>query len=165
MVSIKLTSVLHIKSLEEDKVKHKTTLKLLKRICEEVTERNSTPDIAHNFYKATIVATIKDNPQVIQEVLAYFPQAIWSSMGGYGIIQMAIISRSENVYNLLVHQMRVNISLHKVLKDKDQNNLLHLAAKLPPIHKLNEVSGAALQMQREMQWYKVKILYILNINV
>ncbi|KAK1409062.1 hypothetical protein QVD17_41345 [Tagetes erecta] len=35
--------------------------------------------------------------------------------------------------------------------DKDGNNLLHLAAQLAPIHKLNVLSGAALQMQREFQ--------------
>ncbi|CAA2990513.1 Ankyrin repeat-containing protein At3g12360 [Olea europaea subsp. europaea] len=34
------------------------------------------------------------------------------------------------------------------------NNILHLAAKLAPSSRLNSVSGAALQMQRELQWFK-----------
>lgn len=33
--------------------------------------------------------------------------------------------------------------------------MLHLACKLAPTHRLNCVSGAALQMQREIQWFKV----------
>ncbi|GJU27487.1 ankyrin repeat family protein, partial [Tanacetum coccineum] len=145
---------LHIKNLKEDKLKHKTALKLLKRICEEVIERNNTFDIAHHFFNATTLATKKDNPEVIEELLGYFPQAIWSNMDGYFIMQVATINRCEKVYNLLVHHMRRNMSLHKVMKDNNGNNLLHLAGKLAPVHKLNEVSGAALQMQRELQWFK-----------
>ncbi|XP_028758945.1 ankyrin repeat-containing protein ITN1-like [Neltuma alba] len=34
------------------------------------------------------------------------------------------------------------------------NNLLHLAASLAPDSYLNSISGAALQMQRELQWFK-----------
>ncbi|XP_059635946.1 uncharacterized protein LOC132278151 [Cornus florida] len=34
------------------------------------------------------------------------------------------------------------------------NTILHLAGKLAPPHKLNLVSGAALQMQCELQWFK-----------
>ncbi|KAF5800707.1 putative PGG domain-containing protein [Helianthus annuus] len=52
--------------------------------------------------------------------------------------------------------MNINLFLHKIMKDKDGNNLLHLAAQLAPIHKLNVVSGAALQMQRELQWFKLR---------
>ncbi|KAI3830626.1 hypothetical protein MKX03_016458 [Papaver bracteatum] len=39
-------------------------------------------------------------------------------------------------------------------EDKSYNTLLHYAAKLAPLAKLNLVSGAALQMQRELQWFK-----------
>jgi len=35
------------------------------------------------------------------------------------------------------------------------NNLLHLAAHLGPLSDLNLRPGAALQMQREIQWFKV----------
>ncbi|KAF6139442.1 hypothetical protein GIB67_026284, partial [Kingdonia uniflora] len=38
--------------------------------------------------------------------------------------------------------------------DKCKNTILHLAAKLAPVSQLNLVSGAALQMQRELQWFK-----------
>ncbi|KAG8367166.1 hypothetical protein BUALT_Bualt16G0044300 [Buddleja alternifolia] len=40
------------------------------------------------------------------------------------------------------------------LWDNGGNSLLHLCATLAPPHKLNLVSGAALQMQRELQWFK-----------
>ncbi|KAH7851740.1 hypothetical protein Vadar_015925 [Vaccinium darrowii] len=40
------------------------------------------------------------------------------------------------------------------LKDDSRNTFLHLAGRLPPPNKLTQVSGAALQMQRELQWFK-----------
>lgn len=38
--------------------------------------------------------------------------------------------------------------------DPHGNNILHLAGQLPLSDRLNLVSGAALQMQRELQWFK-----------
>ncbi|KAM0040220.1 hypothetical protein Hdeb2414_s0012g00391261 [Helianthus debilis subsp. tardiflorus] len=50
------------------------------------------------------------------------------------------------------------MSIMKILSWKTRiKNLLYLAAKLVPEDKLNKVTGAALQMQRELQWFKVKM--------
>nr|GEU93882.1 ankyrin repeat-containing domain, PGG domain protein [Tanacetum cinerariifolium] len=40
------------------------------------------------------------------------------------------------------------------LDDAAQESALHLVAKLAPFHRLNVVTGAALQMQRELQWFE-----------
>lgn len=39
--------------------------------------------------------------------------------------------------------------------DASNNNILHLAAELPPPARLRVISDAALQMQRELQLFKV----------
>ncbi|KAF3961104.1 hypothetical protein CMV_014244 [Castanea mollissima] len=39
-------------------------------------------------------------------------------------------------------------------KDKNNNNILHLAGNLAPLSRLQIVSGAALQMQRELLWFQ-----------
>ncbi|KAJ0080796.1 hypothetical protein Patl1_12182 [Pistacia atlantica] len=39
-------------------------------------------------------------------------------------------------------------------QDKSGNNILHLAGKLPHLCQLNRIPGAALKMQRELQWFK-----------
>ncbi|KAJ0016736.1 hypothetical protein Pint_12056 [Pistacia integerrima] len=39
-------------------------------------------------------------------------------------------------------------------QDKSENNILHLAGKLAPLYQLNRIPGAALKMQRELQWFK-----------
>ncbi|KAJ6323132.1 hypothetical protein OIU77_012881 [Salix suchowensis] len=41
-----------------------------------------------------------------------------------------------------------------MVQDSNGDTMLHLAAKLSPPSQLARISGAALQMQRELQWYK-----------
>ncbi|CAB4299285.1 unnamed protein product [Prunus armeniaca] len=56
-------------------------------------------------------------------------------------------------------------SLRKLL-DASGNDMLHLAGMLSPTEKLDRISGAALQMQRERQWFKeVKSLVVLPSGV
>nr|GFC42330.1 ankyrin repeat-containing protein ITN1-like [Tanacetum cinerariifolium] len=57
------------------------------------------------------------------------------------------------VYNLL-YQMSEHKNVYKTIKDPFGNNLLHLAARLAPTSKLSLISGAVLQIQRELQWFK-----------
>ncbi|GJR15371.1 ribonuclease H-like domain-containing protein [Tanacetum coccineum] len=40
------------------------------------------------------------------------------------------------------------------LDDAKNKNALHMVAKLAPFHRLNVATGAALQMQRELQWFQ-----------
>uniref|UniRef100_A0A6N2LPU8 PGG domain-containing protein n=1 Tax=Salix viminalis TaxID=40686 RepID=A0A6N2LPU8_SALVM len=65
----------------------------------------------------------------------------------------SIAFRHEKVFNLLyaLQESRATIVSRK---DSSVNTLLHLAAKLSPPSQLARISGAALQMQRELQWYK-----------
>lgn len=50
------------------------------------------------------------------------------------------------------------------LKDDNENNMLHLVGKSAKKKRLQDVSGVALLMQRELLWFKVythkHILYI-----
>ena len=154
----------HIKQLKEEKVKHNKALTLLKCICEEVGKINIFSKIREHYHEAINLAVEHDNPEAVEEIIRYFPQAISTNDNDYPLIQLAIINRCERVYNFLVHQVTTDKHSHKVRTDEYGNNLLHLAAQLAPIHKLNLVSGAALQMQRELQWFEVNmfILYCIN---
>ena len=44
--------------------------------------------------------------------------------------------------------------------DAYKQNILHLAGKLAPKARLKLVPGAALQMQRELLWFKVGVCII-----
>ncbi|KAI3495847.1 hypothetical protein L1887_38193 [Cichorium endivia] len=83
---------------------------------------------------------------------------------GYHIIQYAVINRSEKVYNLL-YRINEHKNIYRTIKDSAENNLLHLAARLAPTNKLNLISGAALQIQRELQWFKEVKGFVCPLNI
>ncbi|KAI3884625.1 hypothetical protein MKW92_053872 [Papaver armeniacum] len=69
------------------------------------------------------------------------------------MIQMAIAERNETIVDLLCNESGKNkIDLVSRCDEKD-STILHYAAKLAPSVRLNSVSGAYLQMQREKQWF------------
>ncbi|GKD65447.1 hypothetical protein Tco_1307555, partial [Tanacetum coccineum] len=70
------------------------------------------------------------------------------------IYQLKVLNRSEKVYRYILLHERYAISDFSISIDDDGNNILHLAGRLAPIHKLNVASGAALQMQKELQWFE-----------
>jgi len=77
-----------------------------------------------------------------------------------GIFSYAILYRKENVFQLILSlNRRSEIFRNRI--DIFGNNLLHLAAQLGPSSDRDSRSGAALQMQREIQWFKV--IYLISI--
>ncbi|CAA0842114.1 Unknown protein [Striga hermonthica] len=69
----------------------------------------------------------------------------------------AVENRSEMIFNEVYQIFNDNQFEFSKLEDAYGNTPLHLVARLAPPHKLNLVSGAALQMQREIQWFKVRM--------
>ncbi|XP_021825764.1 ankyrin repeat-containing protein NPR4-like [Prunus avium] len=64
----------------------------------------------------------------------------------------AIPDFHEKVYSLIYGVDQRN--LIATFSDASGNDMLHLAGMLSPTEKLDRISGAALQMQRERQWFK-----------
>ncbi|XP_076926214.1 uncharacterized protein LOC143589286 [Bidens hawaiensis] len=149
---VALLYVPHIKHLYEDKVKHGTALTILMFICDEIGKLKSDHD--RHYGDAFIEAVKNDTPEVIEQIIRFFPQSIWTRNNGYSLSQLSVMNRCEKVFNFFVQEVTHEKYLHNVCVDKDENNLLHLAGKLAPTHKLNMVNGAALQMQRELQWFQ-----------
>ncbi|KAH0736947.1 hypothetical protein KY290_035652 [Solanum tuberosum] len=93
------------------------------------------------------------------------PDLIWNLDRGWSIIHVAVLYREEKVFNL-IHQIGGMKNLLIQIIDDDGNNILHLVGRLglsnntfdnkekimPP--SFLKVSGAALQMQREILWFK-----------
>ncbi|KAJ1431086.1 PGG domain [Sesbania bispinosa] len=70
-----------------------------------------------------------------------------------GIFSHAVLNRKQNVFQL-IHGLHGRKEIFKSRRDVFENNLLHLAAHLGPSSDRDSRSGAALQMQREYQWFK-----------
>ncbi|KAM1276325.1 hypothetical protein ACFX13_029563 [Malus domestica] len=69
------------------------------------------------------------------------------------IFHIAVLHRHASIFNL-VHETGSIKDIIATFIDDENNNILHLAAKLAPQDQLNLVSGAALQMQRELVWFE-----------
>lgn len=128
---------------------------LLKCLCEKLQfmRYEEARSIAND---AMMIAARLGIHNVIEMIVEAFPDAIlaWQPDSDQFIFHVAVLNRSEHVFNL-IYQMSDHKYKFSDLTDRDGNNLLHAAGKLAPSHKLNQISGAALQMQREIQWFKV----------
>ncbi|KAL8093738.1 hypothetical protein AgCh_035574 [Apium graveolens] len=97
------------------------------------------------------------NHKFIIEILRLCPDLTWETdYSKHTIFHIAVLHRQENVYSLLSEFGSKKLATI----DRHGNNILHLAAKLPAQGRLNIVSGAALQMQRELMWFKLLLLYL-----
>ncbi|KAJ0017461.1 hypothetical protein Pint_12271 [Pistacia integerrima] len=58
---------------------------------------------------------------------------------------------------LILGRTPINLPLKKLIlqyKDDEENNILHLAGKMPSREQFNNVLGVALQLQQELFWFK-----------
>ncbi|KAJ0942202.1 putative ankyrin repeat-containing domain, PGG domain, ankyrin repeat-containing domain superfamily [Helianthus annuus] len=107
-----------------------------------------------DYYPALIEAVLQGTYEVVDEILFRSPAAInFKNEEGYNIIQLAILNRSEKVYNLIYHIIERTKS-YREIQDSSDNTIVHLAGKLAPSFVLERTAGAALQLQRELLWFE-----------
>ncbi|GAV76508.1 Ank_2 domain-containing protein/DUF4219 domain-containing protein, partial [Cephalotus follicularis] len=145
------------KKIYDMKLMHTYALEVVRCMSKEISALDSNKllygVVLYPFFEAAkrgivefIVEMIKAKPDFMT---VYF-------MNGRSVILSAVENRQEKIFSLLYgfneRKLRVVFGL-----DDFRNNLLHLAGLLAPSSQLDHISGAALQMQRELQWYKVII--------
>lgn len=143
-----------MKHILEAKAKHNQVLKLVKLLCTEAAELNYV-DGCQMLRMPLLLAATYGIPEVIEEINEALPHAIRYTDGdNRNMLMIAVVYRRESVFNLLYQMTNRKVYMLQGT-DIHGNSILHLAGKLAPSHRLNVVSGAALQMQRELQWFKV----------
>lgn len=152
-----LTQVPRIKQLSNQKLMHKQAATLLFGMLNLLHMENGRSDV-EDFFGANpnIIKTAIRNGTVefVATVIQDLKYLVWCEIKGQTMIQVAIAERSDVVFNLLCESIGEQKA---TILSRDYgvgNTLLHDAAKLAPSVQLNKVSGAALQMQREVQWFK-----------
>ncbi|GAY67730.1 hypothetical protein CUMW_258870 [Citrus unshiu] len=137
-----------IKLIHDQKLTHMRTVEIVRIICEAVVWTNV--QTSAQLSGAMLSAAILGIPEVVNEfIMAYNSCSNWSNQDGHTIFDYAVLYRREKVFNLI---QGVNFTTFLFSsRDKASNNILHLAGRLVPS---SEVAGAALQMQRELQWFK-----------
>ncbi|KAE9448594.1 hypothetical protein C3L33_19508, partial [Rhododendron williamsianum] len=146
-----------IKSVRETKLLHYQALNLVKRLYYSVEETdllNAAEILIEPLRNATCVGI----HEIVEEILESFPSAIHlKSETDQSLFHLAIVYRQENVFNL-IYQMEEDQRAILSMPDASTNNALHLAGNLTPQQQLllrASAPGAALQMQRELQWFEV----------
>ncbi|KAI8020024.1 Ankyrin repeat-containing protein ITN1 [Camellia lanceoleosa] len=144
----------HIQHIRELKLKHNQAVKLVKCLCEQVRSLEDLEAYRSLARNPLLVAAKLGIHEIIEEIVNSFPEAIFAlNADDLYIFELAVIKRHENVFNLL-YQLGEDKQYFARSRDNEGNTLLHLVGNKAPIEKLNVVPGAALQMQRELQWFK-----------
>nr|KAJ0221656.1 hypothetical protein LSAT_V11C200077290 [Lactuca sativa] len=114
------------------------------------------PGNAKKKYPSQIpfVAAERGNTRFVIELIRLYPDLIWKvNDTNQSIFHTAAEHRHMDIYNLLyeIGSKRNQITL---LKDANENNMLHLVGKSAKKKRHEDVSGAAFEMQRELLWFK-----------
>ncbi|KAL2551513.1 Ankyrin repeat family protein [Forsythia ovata] len=143
-----------INHIHHRKLVHVEVVKLLSVVFEEV-QRLSKSQLEKMDFDKIIYDSVKHGIlEFIEEMIKYKPDIIWrEDKKGRAIFSHAIVLRQEKIFSL-IYTLGTKKSIMARRHDIFKNNYLHLAAKLSPPPQLQRVSGAALQMQRELQWFK-----------
>ncbi|KAI3862496.1 hypothetical protein MKX03_011584 [Papaver bracteatum] len=151
-----LSRAISIQHLYKQKLVHQQANALIKQIIGDICK------------STTLLRFLRDNPNIMKKaikhgIIEFVAQCleknndlIFYKIPEENMLQMAITERKEMIVTFICKTAdRLGYKNYLVSKrDKENNTILHCAAKLAPLAQLSLVSGAALQMQREMQWYK-----------
>lgn len=128
----------------------------------EVTQGLTLKQMQEGIVQQAILQAVEQgNVEFVRKMCEANPMLLAISDGkGKSLFQFSIECRQEKVYCFLFGSMPETI--RKSVEsgaDKFGNSTLHSAASLSSIAiaQLNHIQGAAMQLQRELQWFKVKI--------
>jgi hypothetical protein len=113
-------------------------------------------DFVDRHSSLLFVAAELGNVEFLTILLRSYPDLIWKidPYEGRNIFHISVLHRQESVFNL-IHEIGAFKDMIALCVDKNQNTMLHLVGNLAPTSRLKIVSGAVLQMQRELLWFKV----------
>ncbi|KAL9689738.1 hypothetical protein QQ045_010127 [Rhodiola kirilowii] len=138
-----------INKVYDEKLAHTEALGLLKAMCERVVSQGYCFKLLEDPVRTAAKLGIHE---FVAETLAQCPELIWSydDENRHSIFHIAVLNRHKKVFSIVSKMFKPE---HPIiaLRDKDENNLLHLAGRLSPC---SGVSGAALHMQRDLKWFK-----------
>ncbi|XP_021761147.1 ankyrin repeat, PH and SEC7 domain containing protein secG-like [Chenopodium quinoa] len=129
-------------------------LEVTRKAWQKVVEKEDISEHINTPWRLLFVAAKRGNVDFLRTLIYIYPDIIWKvDEKGRSIFHIAVQYRHEEIFKL-IHEFGTIKDLIATYMDDHGNNMLHLAAKLPPPDRLNCISGAALQMQRELLWFE-----------
>ncbi|KAG6703584.1 hypothetical protein I3842_07G091100 [Carya illinoinensis] len=152
-----LLNLLGCKSLYEMKMVHAQFQQLLHQMCKVIatsTTRVPDPDL---FRRSSTTAMFRAVSAGNFEFVYCMGKANSELLEfAYGkrrsIFHSAVEYRQPRIFSLLYSLKKRDAALNLV--DVSKNTILHMAGKLSRETPIQHITGAALQMQKEMQWFK-----------
>ncbi|KAJ8755999.1 hypothetical protein K2173_024544 [Erythroxylum novogranatense] len=135
----------------DTKLMHMQTREIAKILCNNTVNSNKL-DAEQMLGAPMHTAATMGIHELVEDIIKAYPFSVWFRSGEEmrNVFHQAVLNRKENVFNLLYH---MSLQKHFITETKDAygNNILHLAGLLGPT---DQISGPALQMQRELQWFE-----------
>ncbi|XP_042496863.1 uncharacterized protein LOC122075768 isoform X5 [Macadamia integrifolia] len=151
-----LNSLPGCRYIYDEKLKHYGASKLVKEVWRVISQHDDLQSVKDVVVTAMFIATRNGIVEFIEECINNCPQLLMNKGDKYKsqtIFHYAISNRQEKIFGLIHHLGPLKHDL-AMMKDASENCMSHLVATEIPIERLNQVPGAALQMQRELLWYK-----------
>ncbi|XP_026452824.1 ankyrin repeat-containing protein ITN1-like isoform X1 [Papaver somniferum] len=154
-----ITKVIGIERQYNQNLMNQQASALIKQMFVDLKKETNAQTLMKFFDKnPNIMKTAIKNgiTEFVAECLEKFDSLIWPRISGETMLETAIIERKEMIANILETSDKFDetITLLSRVDLDDGNTILHYAAKRASSAQLNLISRAALQMQREMQWFK-----------
>ncbi|KAL9227989.1 hypothetical protein vseg_003616 [Gypsophila vaccaria] len=133
-------------------------IKLVQQLWEEVIkqdDQNISNIIGHPWRLIFIAAEIGNVGFLKTLILSYPDILLKVNEKNHSLFHVAVRHRHENIFKIIHEVGAIKDLIAAYLEPTTGNNMLHLAAQLAPSHRLHRVSGAALQMQRELLWFEI----------
>ncbi|KAF8036158.1 hypothetical protein BT93_C1993 [Corymbia citriodora subsp. variegata] len=147
-----------IKRIHEVKLRHVMAIKLAKQVCMAISHM-STSEIANFFEDGNLLfeATVKGISEIVKLCIQFFPEFIRVRPYGKSLPALAVAFRQERTLGLFLKlSSTAKLSLALGPSEDDSETMMEEAALyFPSFDAVTNVAGAAFQLQREVQWYKV----------
>ncbi|KAL2921658.1 Ankyrin repeat-containing protein ITN1 [Bienertia sinuspersici] len=147
---------LHV--LAKKSLKYSYACQLVERLWNEVLnqKQENISQLMRHPWRLLFVAVQVGNVDFLTTLICSYPDLIWKLDDNFrSIFHVAVQYRQEKIFRLVYEIGAIKDLLATYVDKSNGNNILHLAGLLPSSDRLNCISGAALQMQQEMLWFKV----------
>ncbi|ONI18753.1 hypothetical protein PRUPE_3G236600 [Prunus persica] len=146
-----LLKLLGVHDLHEMRLHHVGMLEFLRLMGDVVKSRDLDSKQTDFVLKAIFRAVERGQVEFIKEMCKAIP-LMTRDERGRSIFHYAVECRREKVFNLIYGLSEYDRNAILTSADDFNNTILHAAGSLSA--HLNHIQGAALQMQRELQWFK-----------
>ncbi|KAB2619895.1 hypothetical protein D8674_037461 [Pyrus ussuriensis x Pyrus communis] len=162
-----LQTLLGINHIYQMKLMHERVKQFLPFMCKAVKAQGMSYYKRKKLNEALCVAAERGHVEYITHFFidSSYPVDDVKNEKGQTLLQIATECRHHKVYNFIYDQL---LKKENILgldpsdeirervgwRDYFGNNLLHTIASITPLSQIDHIQGAALQMQRELQWFK-----------